>query len=1807
MLINRSFLFLCLLMPAFCKYRCPAGWSVYLNRCYYMNDKDGSITWSDAKTACEDKGGMLVVIDSSGVNDYVTSLTDSSTQQLFWIGLHDVVNEDAFIWVDGVFLDDYGYVNWGTDQPDNYNDDEDCVDIQNGKWNDLPCSSTQPTGYICQTEKDVEVRCDEDDGWASVNDKCYKYFSDEKKWQDAVNYCRNGFDAELIEVENQIVQDHVTKLTLNSAMWIGLSDKLSGQSGVYKWVDGSIPTYEHWGPSQPATVFSPNCVKVKSSDDGLWTTEDCAVTNSFCCGKPEGSCAPGWKIYKGQCYQFNTYFPATWTDGKHTCEVQAAHLVTVNNQGENDFLVHEFGLLNEVGINNVWIGISGSPDGGWDTAYCFTMQPFVCEIPVGQTIVPLQPGYARIDNIQDKLLIGFHDTSLEGEFEWVDGSPVDFTNWYAGTDEPNDYGGYEDCTVLEYDESRLGSWNDLDCNNIHGYICKKQKYEGGMVTTLPKPTPVLNPRCGSGYEFNADTFVCYKYVFDAEVTWEQAEESCRRTGGHLLSIKDNREQIYINGRLYGVNSPKLWIGANDRSSEGGWEWSDGTPFAYFNWDTDEPNDYNLAEDCTEIVVVNGLWNDHDCSTNKIGYICENKGSLIDYFNVYHDSALASDNIIENIEGVYPDYCADVCAYDPGRACKSFDYDKVNLACNLYTSNLQDGSLSTYPNDPYDYYEVVSFPEPETTTTLAPGSRCQNGWTSYRSSCYILMYTHMVWLDSRDTCRQLGGDLVTISDQNENDFVISMVHSSCEEYHSDGTSDEYGYKFVPTPVTNTRVTFDVMAGSDVHVSLSEFPEYSGEDQPMYQIVIGGWSNSRSVIRLCTACDHKADEQTPGILSATEWRGFWIIFTNGFIRVGRQGEGAFMEWQDPNPLPVYYVGYSTGYGHTGEFRFCTAYSENDSIWIGLNDLRHQRLFEWSDLSQVTYTNWNNGEPNNWNGRDEQCVNMLVDGSAAGLWNDELCQYYLKAVCEKDKEVLPPTTPGSSIDLCDANIVASLHAAMFSQHFDFFNDIKSRRYVSPNERILPIDSDDPRLFRYGTQSDGWFGHGSSCYKFNMIPIQWNSAQIECETYQGNLVSINDNVEQSFLNSKLSQISNGESYWVGLNDLGVSGVYEWSDGQKVTYTNWGVNQPDSRTGDCVSVTSGTLAGLWYGTPCGDSMHYICERLKNGYTLPPPEPKTTPSDAGCSAGWIGYGDSCFLIEEYSLEEDRLMWSDALERCQQQGGDLASFHSAEEELHVWEKSGVNDWANAFWIGLNDVEDESGFVWSDGSAVNYVDWHDGEPNGGTLANCIEVFFHESKSWNDQVCDRPRNWICKIPKGVPPVTKFPVPDATRSPLCGSDLEWYLYNDYCYYVSVSSSEGLDSWQDANSFCNAHASYLASIHSQEEQQLIHYGLGQRGAWAGWIGLRENSAATEYVWSDSSALTYTNWAPNEPNDAHQSEQCVEIRTSDGMWNDNNCGDRLSFACKKHMSDINPITSAVTTPVYDAYCPPGFLQHNNKCYSFHGQSASDVVDWDTARERCRNDGGDLATIHSKEQQAYITSRLRDIDYAMWIGLNDVAWEGQFRWSDGSEVKFVNWAEGEPNGGDVEDCTELHFRAYGGLWNDAACSSTAGYICQADKDSSYSPSVTTPNYCKPGYIQYWNACYKVLSGSHTFNGAQSSCQQDSTELVSIMDVYENAFIEYHMLSIGSPFWIGLNDLEVSNKQPGIQDWIGLNDLESDGVYKWTDGSPVLFTAWGDAEPSKDPYEGCVQMTTQGPWDDTDCSLGSAAMCKYWTGMFNCISI
>jgi len=66
--------------------------------------------------------------------------------------------------------------------------------------------------------------------------------------------------------------------------------------------------------------------------------------------------------------------------------------------------------------------------------------------------------------------------------------------------------------------------------------------------------------------------------------------------------------------------------------------------------------------------------------------------------------------------------------------------------------------------------------------------------------------------------------------------------------------------------------------------------------------------------------------------------------------------------------------------------------------------------------------------------------------------------------------------------------------------------------------------------------------------------------------------------------------------------------------------------------------------------------------------------------------------------------------------------------------------------------------------------------------------------------------------------------------------------------------------------------------------------------------------------------------------------------------------------------------------------------------------------------------------------------------------------------------------------------------------------------------------------------------------------------------------------------------------GAQVWTGLSDKVKFGTWVWNDGSATGFLNWKSGSPKSHLSEHCVVMDEDGEWDDLDCELSRAFICK-----------
>jgi hypothetical protein len=70
------------------------------------------------------------------------------------------------------------------------------------------------------------------------------------------------------------------------------------------------------------------------------------------------------------------------------------------------------------------------------------------------------------------------------------------------------------------------------------------------------------------------------------------------------------------------------------------------------------------------------------------------------------------------------------------------------------------------------------------------------------------------------------------------------------------------------------------------------------------------------------------------------------------------------------------------------------------------------------------------------------------------------------------------------------------------------------------------------------------------------WLSAELNAVALGGHLVTINDPSEEAWLRTTFG----GQTlYWIGFTDAAVEGIWVWSSGEPVTYTNWNLGEPNN------------------------------------------------------------------------------------------------------------------------------------------------------------------------------------------------------------------------------------------------------------------------------------------------------------------------------------------------------------------------------------------------------------------------------------------------------------------------------------------------------------------------------------------------------------------------------------------------------------------------------------------------------------------------
>ncbi|XP_062412980.1 macrophage mannose receptor 1-like isoform X2 [Sardina pilchardus] len=235
--------------------------------------------------------------------------------------------------------------------------------------------------------------------------------------------------------------------------------------------------------------------------------------------------------------------------------------------------------------------------------------------------------------------------------------------------------------------------------------------------------------------------------------------------------------------------------------------------------------------------------------------------------------------------------------------------------------------------------------------------------------------------------------------------------------------------------------------------------------------------------------------------------------------------------------------------------------------------------------------------------------------------------------------------------------------------------------------------------------------------------------------------------------------------------------------------------------------------------------------------------------------DCCQPSPSYSFYyvSEPKSWEDARSYCREQYSDLAMPENMEEMSRL--DQAVKSWYHGeVWIGLKGGAHEQWF-WSGNATLQYTHWLRGEPSvDGRCGGTRSIL-----GWYDYPCAAQKWFLCYGEKSSPK-----------------------------YVMVKLGK---TWIEAQSYCREFYTDLASIESQEDEELI-WDMDEGDSI--WIGLFKDS----WEWADQGRSSFRYWG-SETEMAGGSEDCAAVRTAEGgRWYKLKCSGAYPFVCEEHKCTI---------------------------------------------------------------------------------------------------------------------------------------------------------------------------------------------------------------------------------------------------------------------------------------------------------------------
>ncbi|XP_059822448.1 lymphocyte antigen 75 [Hypanus sabinus] len=1487
--------------------------------------------------------------------------------------------------------------------------------------------------------------------------------------------------------------------------------------------------------------------------EGNENVEWCATTDNYDRDKKWGKCLkldPGCKTLwdidnSGQtCYQFNFQSFLSWNEARLSCQRQGGDLLSV-------------------------------PDP--------QIQKYLAEQP----------------NIPPKVWIGLNQLNIAGGWQWSDGTPLVFVNWndgLLGLFHPEE----SSCAVMNSDS---GYWQISPCEAALPYICKKSLKQTHLENA--DSWKYSSTECEANWlAYNGFCFYMPKEVLN----WDTANSFCKSNKSELISIHSLADVELVVTELQRAGSSDVWTGLRSNSFPALFHWSDGSKVTITYWDQAEPNiPFNTTAHCVSYSTKLGRWKYKKCD-NKLSFVCKKAGKI------KNESSLFDVGCPQNKDWRrHGDYCYKLNSTKVKfeSTChltiqNRFEQEFINSLIAKYTTE-SDKYFWTSLQDKngtgeYTWSVINKKKEPVTYTN----------WNAYQpehpGGCVVMATGKALgrW-EVRNCATTKAMSICKKKIGNETETEDTPPTGSCPVGWQTHAEIANCYKIFHHERVARKRTWE---------EAERFCEGLGAHLPSF-------SHSNEMVYL-----HNLLRKT-----ITDERWFWV----GLNKRNPDSKGAW-EWSDGRPvslvvLPVEFKEDSYA------VRDCGAFQTQKPLWhYFMYDNKRKFDYHLMPFHCGIKLEWVCQIPKgvelktpDWYIPDGESIHgptVVIDNNEYWFVNNTMLNYQeADLYCSRNDSKLASITSRPAIKMIKTHLqkhfpsltkwwIKKINYNRTYSHFinpyDFYNRFFSyhnqywncwfitSNYIRWRENYKDIDCfrrlpficqkiNISSLEPWSNETSDnnspctgdWIPFGDKCYNF-IKPryLSWKAGRRFCQSIGGDMLTIDNSVEQDFIVSRLPWLS--QKFWLGIRSS--DGIeYKWVTGRPIDYANWlpsfEVNQEISVNffnikNECailINEPNSPFIGRWDVVPCDDQQFTaVCQKHKGS--------------VNGTVTQVLNDTLNFLNHTYIIIRKNLTWEESLTECQKNGYKLVSISEAYHQGFLTVT--VNALGYPVWIGLYSQDDGLYFRWSDGRHLTYSHWS--MDHSEATDNC--VYMDVDGYWKTLSCNSVlKGAICHLQQNE----QEQEPTKTETVRCPHKIQgaiWIPFRNNCYaFLSHPEKTGVFQESTVHSKCkdlDPQATTL-TIRSEEENNFISEQLKVHRYLYKLVWLNIINNGKHMMWYDGSYVYFSKWQSRRPGFVNTHEHfLVAVLDVFGFWHLTShpyYQTRLSLQCAfvcKIENDPDPSHFEH---------PPEKVQYGNHTYMLIRKKTT----WYNALQQCKKSRYQLVSVYDESQHVFLKNLVKSDGFPLWIGLFSQDGGSTFEWSDGSNADYRPWEYSHLNS--KGNCVYMDTK---GFWNRTSCSAEAdGAICYVSQNEATSSNDQEGSsmFCpkkdgQSSWIRYKDHCYAFDMGLYnwsvfTIDETKSVCHEldSSATILSIKDREENDFVTRQI-----------------KEDQGItgQVWLGIVQNMKDKSFQWPDGSTISYANWMNTSLPNSTQDICAVISSKtGLWIQTNCSeRHSRLVCK-----------